>query len=87
MNLDRLMFVKISERGGAEPAPFWSQEVTLEALGEQVIEVTGNLEEGAGNDVYIEFLDPEYYVFRNLFFDGRPLATGPSSLAREGDRR
>ena len=87
VNLDRLMFMNVRDRSGAEPAPFWSQEVTLGALEEQVIEVTGNREVGAGKDIYIEFLDSEYSVFRNLSFDGRPSAAGPSSVAPEGGRR
>jgi len=87
VNLDRLMFMNVRDRSGAEPAPFWSQEVTLEALEEQVIEVTGNREEGAGKDIYIEFLDSEYSVFRNLSFDGRPSAAGLSSVAPEGGQR
>ena len=81
------MFVDVTMQSGSEPTPFWSQEVTLEALEEHAIKVTGNREVGAGNDIYIEILDPEYDVFRNLSFDGRPSATGPSSRAREGDQR
>ncbi len=63
------------------------REAQSEALEEQVIEVTGNREEGAGKDIYIEFLDSEYSVFRNLSFDGRPSAAGLSSVAPEGGRR
>ena len=69
VNVDRLMFVDASAANEPGPRPFWTHDLTLEPLEEKVIEIEGIYQEGRSNAVYIEFLDGEHQIFRNLSVD------------------